>query len=297
MTKGMKGGKPFKCGSLLVTSPAKGLTLLTKSKRVTYSFFSLDDAQMFDSHFLNTLSDWQRGWRENQERRRQIADELVKVCEPLPKEFKKYNKGCYRKRFIVGGEIVPIVLNNDFFEGIASWTSEIGFAKNFKALIKSSTTFAMIFKHQPRPNEIIVNVNALWKNREFREAVDKLNIEEPTVAEPLLKMKVQGEIVLRSTLRGSEIEHIVGMSHSFDEICDKGRIPLEEREELSKKYSMDPDGIPIDMPVWGSKKATNEAVKKTISKMKSLIENARKNKVPIYNLVYEPHKDDLKHKV
>ncbi len=254
--------------------------------------------ELFNHDFLVALSNWQKGWGEIQEQRRLLADILVKACENLPDEFKTCDADCYRKRFIVGGEIVPIILNNDFFEGIASWTLDLGTAKNFKRLLKQGTTFAMVFKQRPRTEDIIVNICSLWQNEEFKQAVKTLNESSPDIALPLLNFKdYQSEVILRTTLKGIEIEHIVGTSSSFEEICDMGNIPENEREALSIRYAKDPNGIPISFPTFASSNATREAVQNTIQKMQALIVSARQNNVPIYNLVYEPHVDDLKHRI
>lgn len=252
--------------------------------------------ELFNRDFLGALSDWQKGWNEIQDKRRELADKLVKVCENIPVEFRVCDADCYRKRFIVDGEIVPIILNDNFFDGITSWTLDLNFTKNFKYLIKPETKFAIIFRQKPIIKDIVVNIASLWQNDHFKRAVDNLHQKEPDIAYPLLNFKdFQSEIVLRTTLRGSEIEHIVGISSTFEEICDKGGIPEIEREALSVKYARDPNGIPISFPTYASNSATREAVKKTILCMKVLIEDARQNDVEIYNLVYEPHPEDLKH--
>lgn len=254
--------------------------------------------KIFNYDFLKALSDWQKGWAEIQSIRREYADNLVKVCNDLPDEFKICNEECYRKRFIIGKEIVPILLDDNFFDGIGSWTLDLNCAKEFKYLFKEFTIFAMIFKHRPQPNEIIVNICELWKNEDFKEAVKNLNEESPEIAYPLLNFKdFQSEVILRTTLKGSEIEHIVGTSSSFEEICDMGNVPENEREELLKRYNEDPNGIPIEFPIFASSNATKKAVKNTINKVKSQIDEAKQNNVPIYNLTCEPHPDDLKHKI
>ncbi|GAB3175533.1 hypothetical protein [Telluribacter humicola] len=75
----------------------------------------MNSKNIFNNDFLVALSNWQRGWAEDQERRRLIADELVKHCENLPEKFKTVDGPCYRKRFILEGEVTPILIGNDFF--------------------------------------------------------------------------------------------------------------------------------------------------------------------------------------
>ncbi len=253
---------------------------------------------MFDRSFLIALSNWQKGWNENQAKRRELADALVKACDTLPDNFKNCKVPCFRKRFIVGGEIVPIILEDNYFEGIASWTTDIECAKKLKGLINPATSFAIVFKQLPRKVDVIVNINELWLNQDFENAVQELKKTDPELAYPLLNFKdYQSEVVLRTTLKGTEIEHIVGVSTSFENICDMAGIPEEDREMLSIQYAQDPEGIPIEMPILASSNATREAVKSTIIAMKELIRDAKKNDVPIYNIEQPSHPDDLKHKI
>jgi hypothetical protein len=227
------------------------------------------DTELFNKDFLFALSNWQKGWQEDQEKRKILADDLVKACEHLPNRFKVCDQACYRKRFIVKGEMIPIVWNDEYFEGVASWTKDINFAKGFKGLLKPSTEFAMIFKKFPRQEDVILNIPELWKSSEFQAAVDNLSLEMPEVAYPLINFKdSQSEIILRSVLKGSEIEHIVGISSSFDDLCDKAGIPVDERTELSKQFAL--KGIDIYIPVYASEVASRNAVKRTIARMKAL---------------------------
>lgn len=252
----------------------------------------------FTDEFLIALSNWQNGWRENQEKRRMIADELVKQCEGLSFEFKEVTARCYRKRFINEGEVIPIILDNDFFEGIASWSEEKDHLKGFKGIVRPSSKFVMLFNHKPISDEVVVNIVRLWKNKQFQEAAADLNRRNPGAVKALFYFKdTQSEVVLRSTLRGTEIEDIVGVSNSFEEICDMGGIPEERREELSIKYAKDPEGLPIEVPTFAGSKATKEAIRKTIKKMKDTLQFARENNVLVnWSRVARPHEDDLKHR-
>lgn len=256
-------------------------------------------ANIFDIEFLTALSNWQNGWRENQERRREIADKLVEQCNKLPHEFKVCDCPCYRKRFIIEGEIVPILLDDEMFEGIASWTTDLNYAKTFKGFIKPTTKFAMVFKHTPVENEIVVNILFLWKNEHFIKSADKFKAERPDDARALFNFKdYQSEIILKSTLKGNEIEDIVGISSSFEKLCDMAGIKEENRRELSIKYARNPDGIPIELPSFAGSNATKKAIKKTISKMTNLLNHAKANNIPInWGKSYSRHDEDLKHKL
>lgn len=256
------------------------------------------DYSYFTEEFLRALANWQRGWSENQDSRRIIANELVVQCENLPAKFKHINKPLYRKRFLIRGEIVPIMLHGQLQEGIASWTTDLDYAKGFKGLCREGVKFAVVFMHKPIKDEVIANLILLWKNKNFIAAVAKFKQNYPDDAKPLLNFKdSQSEIILKSTLRGEEIEDIVGISHDFDELCDMANIPDEERESISKKYESDLTNIPIYVPTFAGRRATKASVKATIAKMKESIKYWNDNNIPIIWPDISVHIDDLRHHV
>jgi hypothetical protein len=255
-------------------------------------------AYEFSREFLVALSNWQRGWAEDQVERRKIADNLVKQCEHIPEKYKKVDEACFRKRFIRDGEIVPILLDNDFFEGIASWTANLDYAKYFKGIVRPDTKFVMVFEHKPKAEEVVINIIILWKDDNFKQAVSEFEKADSEGAKALLNFKdYQSEIILFSTLIGNEITDIVGVSSSFEELCDMAGIPEEKRDKLSIQYARNPNGLLIEIPTFAGQKPTREAIKKTLVKIKETFETARQNNVPIdWSGVTKPHEDDLKHR-
>jgi hypothetical protein len=216
----------------------------------------------------------------------------------LPANFKTLDGSCYRKRFIREGEVVPILIDNDFFEGIASWTTKKDYAKKFKGIITPDTKFVMLFKHEPQPNEIVVNIISLWKDAEFKEAAEKFKKDNAEASEALFNFKdSQSEIILRSTLRGTEIEDLVSISSSFETLCDMAEIPEKEREKLSIKYAKDPNGILIEIPTFTGARPTKNAIADTLIKFRDLHISAERNNILIdWSNAVKPHEDDLKHK-
>ena len=43
----------------------------------------MENKEIFTIDFFKALSNWQNGWSEKQEKRRLIADELLKQCEKM----------------------------------------------------------------------------------------------------------------------------------------------------------------------------------------------------------------------
>lgn len=148
------------------------------------------------------------------------------------------------------------------------------------------------------PEEIVINIIELWKGEKFIEAAIEFQKEDIEAAKALFNFKdYQSEIILRSTLKGSEIIDIVGVSSSFEELCDMAGILEEKRKELSIQYARDPTGLPIEIPTFAGERPTREAIRKTLIKIKETFETARQNNVPIdWSRVAKPHEDDLKHR-
>ena len=139
----------------------------------------------FSRELLLALSNWQNGWWENQDTRRIIADELVKECASLSLDYRTANVPCYRKRFIAFGELYPILMENGFFEGIASWTADDNLARSFKGIIRPDTSFVMVFEHYPKPEEVIVNISSLWENENFENSANQFKLDEPEKSKAL----------------------------------------------------------------------------------------------------------------
>lgn len=133
----------------------------------------------FSDRFLAALGGWQRGWREEKDRRLALAAELIAAVddEDLSPRFRTSNAVCYRKRYLVpnnpqnGGDLGPLFVNGFVDEGLASWTTDKKFAQEFKDPLREGT-FSAVFAHQPTPGEVLVNIPELWADEVFEESVN-----------------------------------------------------------------------------------------------------------------------------
>ncbi|WP_288128595.1 hypothetical protein [Thiomonas sp.] len=188
---------------------------------------------MFDDRLLDALGAWQNGWKEDQTRKEGLARELEQAVQNLPTQFRSVSGPCYRKRFIYKGELVDVIWNDERDEGIASWTVDIAFAERFKGLVRPGAVSGAILEHRPEAAEVVVNVAALWAEPEFAAAVDTYSSRGGIHAKALLNFKdSQGEVVLKSPIRGSEIIALTGVSSPFDDLCDRAGIPEDKREKI-----------------------------------------------------------------
>jgi hypothetical protein len=108
---------------------------------------------MFNDNFLNILGAWQKGWKEDQSVRLQLAKQLKGVVAALPDRFKQVSQNCYRKRFLLNGELFEIIMVDEKDEGLTSWTISQKYAENFKGLQEPAAVSAEIFEHTPIENK------------------------------------------------------------------------------------------------------------------------------------------------
>jgi len=218
---------------------------------------------MFSDRFLSAIGGWQRGWREEKDRRLVLAEELdsAATAENLPIQFRRTEKICYRKRFLVpnnpqnGGDLGPLLLNGFIDEGLASWTTDQKFAQDFKDPLRSGT-FAAVFAHLPEPGEVLVNIPALWAENAFEEAVKAFHTRGGPNADALMHFKFrQGEIVMNVPLKYEELAGVCGRSSPFDVLCEVAGLSTdEERDDFWKKL-VEAGQFP-EAPKWLTRDAT-----------------------------------------
>ncbi|MDW5375362.1 hypothetical protein R6258_00390 [Halomonas sp. HP20-15] len=231
----------------------------------------------FDDEFLSILGAWQRGWNEDEGTRLKLAEKLMRSVEGLPDEFKQVNEPCYRKRFLHYGELFEIIMVDEKDEGLTSWTLFQKYAENFKGLHKPDAVSAAIFEHAPKPDEVILNICALWESESFLSAAKKYQDNGRENADAIFQFKAsQGEVILNSPLKGSEIVALTGASSPFDELCDKANIPESERDGYFKQL-IDSGQYPETLK-YTSKEGTQRVIQNTIKIMEDKIEAARENR-------------------
>jgi hypothetical protein len=232
---------------------------------------------MFNDNFLKILGAWQKGWKEDQSVRLQLAKQLKGVVAALPDRFKQVSQNCYRKRFLLNGELFEIIMVDEKDEGLTSWTISQKYAENFKGLQEPAAVSAAIFEHTPIENEVVLNICELWESESFIQAAEKYRDSKGENADAIFNFKAsQGEVILCAPLKGSEIVALTGASSPFDELCDKAQIPESERDEYFKKL-IDLGQYP-EILRYTTKEGTQRVIKNTISIMEKKIEDARQGK-------------------
>lgn len=224
----------------------------------------------YSDRFLSALGAWQRGWREDRDRRIVVGRELVAAvdAENLPDRFRTVNTVCYRKRFLVpnnpqnGGDLGPLFLNGFIEEGLTSWTTNKKFSQDFKDPLREGT-FSAVFARLPRPGEVLVNIPELWANEEFEDAVEDFHSRGAPNADALHNFRFrQGEIVMDAKLEYDELFGFCGRSSPFDVLCELAGLQTEDEYDAFWKKLVESDGFPEE-PFWLSQQGTKATLDRT----------------------------------
>ena len=229
---------------------------------------------VYSDRFLAALGARLRGWREDPARRQEITNELLEAIaeSDLPNDVRTISQKCYRKRFLVPnnpqnqGDFGPLIMNGVLEdEGVASWTTDLKFAEDFKNPLRDGTVSA-VFGHVPLSHEVILNIPALWRDQEFQTSVDEYSKAGKPNADLLQNFKAsQSEIILNAPLRRDEIEGFCGRSSPFELLCEFAGIHDEEaRDEIWRKLC-DADDFP-EQPTWLKREAALRALANTEAK-------------------------------
>jgi hypothetical protein len=160
----------------------------------------------------------------------------------------------------------PLIMNGLLEgEGVASWTTELKFAQDFKDPLRDGAVSA-VFGHTPVPDEVILNIPALWRDPEFESAVHAYSNAGKPSADALQNFKGgQSEIILNAPLRRDEIEGFCGRSSPFELLCELAGIHSEEARDRAWRQLCDANVFP-EQPFWLNRDAALRALEYTEAK-------------------------------
>jgi hypothetical protein len=223
---------------------------------------------IFNDTFLDALGSWQRGWLEKQHKRVELAETLKTEALKLPKEYRSVRGPCFRKRFLLRADLVPLLVGGRLHDGMTSWTLNPAFADTFKGLgaDRPEAVTAAIFRHEPAPSEVILNIPALWASGEFNNAVMGYEARGGQQAEPLLRIRdIQAEVILETNLLREEVVAFSGKSSPFEELCKAANIS-EKDEDAAWQLLIDLKKQP-EMPTYIRDDTAQVAILNTLLKL------------------------------
>ncbi len=218
------------------------------------------------------------------DRRKAVTNELLAAIADagLPNDVRTISQKCFRKRFLVPNnpqneaDFVPLIMKGLLEdEGVASWTTELKFAQDFKNPLRDGTVSA-VFGHIPSPGEAILNIPALWRDPDFVSAVNAYSHAGKPNADALQNFKVvQSEIILNAPLRREEIEGFCGRSSPFELLCELAGVHGEGARDRVWRQLCDAGVFP-EQPFWLNREAALRALANTEAKFAAKLRKLEK---------------------
>ncbi|RYY26141.1 MAG: hypothetical protein EOP62_11730 [Sphingomonadales bacterium] len=186
---------------------------------------------------------------------------------------------------------MPLILEGVLNEGTAtSWTSDLGFLDEFGDKFDDASPNAVagaIFRHIPKPSEVILNIAALWADDEFVKCAEAYRAADGEEAKGLFHFKgrrEQSEIVLRAPLRRDEIYFIFRRGDLDSLAKTAGAKTDDDRTDLLDALLA--NGIDLRDPGYRPPAVTQRIVQRVADEMRQRLE-ARA-------AILEPHLPDGK---
>jgi len=125
---------------------------------------------LFTRDAIQIVSDWQRGGNHHQKILR--GQRLKELSGGLPKRFREFDAICFRQEAHEKDRTWQLLACRRLPEEIAAWTTDLDVARNFKGGVPPPGFNGVIFSVKPPPDAVIINLNALFADPEFRAAVE-----------------------------------------------------------------------------------------------------------------------------
>jgi hypothetical protein len=129
-------------------------------------------SKMYSLEFLQAINDWQRGGDAKQKARR--SKRLKELAEQIDMKFRSCDAVCYRQIALLKGGVWNLLAENRLSETISAWTTDILLAKGFKGGVppKGQGWQGVIFSLKPEVDNIVLNLNTVYADPAFQEAID-----------------------------------------------------------------------------------------------------------------------------
>lgn len=126
---------------------------------------------MFTKELIQAISDWQRGGSQIQKRRR--GQVLKQQAAKLPGKYKTPTR-CFRQIALKNEGLQHLGTQYQLPETISAWTKSENVARDFKGGVPQPGEYlAVIFSLTPKREDIIVDIDALFTEPDFVQAVEQ----------------------------------------------------------------------------------------------------------------------------
>jgi hypothetical protein len=174
---------------------------------------------VFSRELIQAVSDWQRGFDAKQKLKRAAA--LKAVAAGLDERFRRVDAPCYRQVSLDPGSVWRIGDDLRLSESVSSWTESRAVAEEFKGGVPPPGWQGVILRVEPDPSQVVVNLAALFSEKEFAAAVER---EKSAIVGYYDGMgqygEKQQEVVLElETVPLSSVDAVGGFSSSKEELA------------------------------------------------------------------------------
>jgi len=236
----------------------------------------------YPDEFLTALGEWQRGWGEEATGRLRTTARLSAAISTLhnaPPEIFQCSARCYRKRFLVpnneqnGGDMVPLFFHGEIEEGFASWTTDFAFARFIFKKEARPGEFGAIFAVQPLPEDVVLNISALWSRADFVSAVESYSVRGGTESAALKNFKDrQSEVILKAPLRLDDVVALCVQIPSLEDLCAQVGVQEDSLVEAVWALMVKRAWLPTSA-LWSEGEKAQAQLDETIAKFKAWLEN------------------------
>ncbi len=227
----------------------------------------------YSRELIAAVALWQNGWREDPEKKAQLESGLISEAQNLPDAAKLAPDRCYRSLLLDRTTISALFFNGTLDDRISSWTTDRALAAKFKSHLGNHQV-GIIFSRQPSPHEVVVNIDNMWRDRDFLECLERYRREGAEFHKALSHFAPdknnQSEVVLDvSKLKFADISGFSGRS-SFDGICAiAGLTTVAEKDELWKTC-LESGHHPDSDVFWLTEEGTWMVIDRVIDRMEEL---------------------------
>jgi len=185
---------------------------------------------MFSLELLKAINEWQRGGGRKQRARR--GEYLKRLSKDLDPEFRQTRLCCFRQMALDVKYLWKLGDELQLAEAISSWTLATDMAKDFKGGVPPEGWQGVIFEVVPKASEVIVNLDALYRDRCFLKACEEARAKIPDFQEGIGRYGgSQREVVLEiNSLPVEAVYALGGYSSSREQTACLffGREPSKE---------------------------------------------------------------------
>lgn len=164
---------------------------------------------MFSIELLQAINDWQRGGDENQKLRR--GNRIKELAKSIDNKFKRVDLCCFRQIALDKSSLWKFGDQLQLRETISAWTFDTGVAKEFKGGVPPAGYQGVIFDIVPKSEQVILNLHALYSDKEFYETFSKEQAKITGFAEGIGRYAdSQSEVILEIDKLSLEAVYALG---------------------------------------------------------------------------------------